>query len=238
MEPNNPGIPLDLGWVSSVRINLPSVQRRAATLGTKRTVKQQWQAAWLLRAVTCIDLTTLGGDDTNANVQRLCLKAAKPVRKDLLEAMDMDKAGITTGAVCVYPSRVEGAVKALKGFKADHIPVAAVATGFPSGQYSLKTRLEEIGLAISSGAKEIDIVINRQLALSNNWTVLYEEVKAMKKACGDIHMKAILAIGELGSMNNVYKASLVCMMAGADFIKTSTGKETTCNATLPVGKTN
>ncbi len=226
---------MDLGWIAETRINLPAVQRRAATLGTKRCVKQQWQAAWLIRAATCIDLTTLSGDDTEANVQRLCLKAARPIRPDILKAMDMHDKGITCGAVCVYPNRVSDAVNALKRFKAPQVPVAAVATGFPSGQYDLKTRLAEIRMAVSHGAKEIDIVINRQLALSHQWKKLYDEVKAMKQACGpDVHMKSILAIGELASMNNVYKASLVCMMAGSDFIKTSTGKEGV-NATLAVG---
>eukprot|EP00094_Tigriopus_californicus_P001055 TCALIF_01021-PA protein Name:"Similar to DERA Putative deoxyribose-phosphate aldolase (Homo sapiens)" AED:0.08 eAED:0.08 QI:0/0/0/1/1/1/3/0/327 len=233
--PTNPGIPLDERWIESVRVNLPAVQRRAATLGTKRTVKKQWQAAWMLRAVTCIDLTTLAGDDTQANVQRLCLKAAKPIRSDILAAMDMEQAQLTCGAVCVYPSRVPDAVAALKRFKAPHVPVAAVATGFPSGLYSLETRLREITLAIEAGAHEIDIVLNRQLVLNHRWAELYREVQQMKAACGPkIHMKTILAIGELGSMNNVYKASLVCMMAGADFIKTSTGKEA-LNANLPVG---
>jgi len=235
MAVHNPGTQLDLAWINSVRINLPAVKRRAETLGTKRTVKNQWQAAWLCRALTCIDLTTLSGDDTEANVQRLCLKAAKPLRKDILEAIGMEEVGLSVGAVCVYPSRVGDAVRWLEKFKASHIPVAAVATGFPSGQYSLATRLEEIKYAINEGAKEIDIVINRTLALQQKWTELYEEVKAMKSACGpDVHMKSILAIGELGSMNNVYKASLVCMMAGSDFIKTSTGKESV-NAILPVG---
>jgi len=233
-EPHNPGIELDLAWLETVKINLPAVLRRAATLGTRRTVKQQWQAAWLLRAVTCIDLTTLSGDDTETNVSRLCLKAARPVRRDILEAMDMAEAGVTTGAVCVYPNRVQECVQLLKKYKADNIPVAAVATGFPSGQYSLHTRLQEIRLAVEAGAREIDIVINRQLALENKWRELYEEVVAMKAACGSAHMKSILAIGELGSMNNVFKCSLVCMMAGSDFIKTSTGKEGV-NATLAVG---
>jgi len=234
-EPHNPGTKLDLAWLEQVSINLPAVQRRAATLGTRRTVKQQWQAAWLLKAVTCIDLTTLSGDDTETNVARLCLKAARPVRKDLMEAMDMVDEGITTGAVCVYPNRVAECVQLLKKYKAEQIPVAAVATGFPSGQYSLSTRLEEIKLAVAAGAREIDIVINRQLALEHRWEELYKEVVAMKEACGQkVHMKSILAIGELGSMNNVYKCSLVCMMAGSDFIKTSTGKEGV-NATLPVG---
>lgn len=233
-EPHNPGMALDLAWLETVRINLPAVLRRAASLGTRRTVKQQWQAAWLLRAVTCIDLTTLSGDDTETNVARLCLKAARPVRRDLLEAMDMAEAGLTTGAVCVYPNRVKECVQLLKKYKAENVPVAAVATGFPSGQYSLDTRLQEIRMAVEAGAREIDIVINRQLALEHQWQELYDEVVAMKAACGDAHMKSILAIGELGSMNNVYKCSLVCMMAGSDFIKTSTGKEGV-NATLAVG---
>jgi len=233
-EPHNPGMELDLAWLETVRINLPAVLRRAASLGTRRTVKQQWQAAWLLRAVTCIDLTTLSGDDTETNVARLCLKAARPVRRDLLEAMDMTEAGLTTGAVCVYPNRVKECVQLLKKYKAENVPVAAVATGFPSGQYSLDTRLQEIRMAVEAGAREIDIVINRQLALEHKWQELYDEVVAMKAACGHAHMKSILAIGELGSMNNVYKCSLVCMMAGSDFIKTSTGKEGV-NATLAVG---
>jgi len=184
--------------------------------------------------VTCIDLTTLSGDDTDANTSRLCLKAARPIRKDLLEAMDMADAGITTGAVCVYPSRVKECVQFLKRYKAENIPVAAVATGFPSGQFPLSTRLQEIKMAVDAGAREIDIVINRTLALEHKWEEMFNEVVAMKAACGSAHMKSILAIGELGSMNNVYKASLVCMMAGSDFIKTSTGKEGV-NATLAVG---
>ncbi|XP_045626078.2 deoxyribose-phosphate aldolase [Procambarus clarkii] len=233
MAVRNPGVGLDLAWVNSVQVNLPSVKRRAETLGTKRTVKKQWQAAWLLRAVTCIDLTTLSGDDTNANVQRLCHKAARPIRHDIIKAMGMEDAGITCGAVCVYPARVAGALKTLQKIGVD-IPVAAVATGFPSGQYHLKTRLEEIRLAVEDGAREIDIVISREMALLGNWKGLYDEVKVMREACGDAHMKVILAVGELGSLNNVYKASLVAMMAGADFIKTSTGKEGV-NAILPVG---
>ncbi|XP_068240711.1 deoxyribose-phosphate aldolase isoform X2 [Palaemon carinicauda] len=224
---------LDLAWVNSVRVNLPAVKRRAETLGTKRTVKKQWQAAWLLRAVTCIDLTTLSGDDTDANVERLCHKAAHPIRHDIIKALGMENAHITCGAVCVYPARVEGAVRTLKKLRSK-IPVAAVATGFPSGQYSLKTRIEEIKMTVEAGAKEIDIVINRQMALTGDWKGLYDELVAMREACGEAHLKAILAVGELGSMNNVYKASLVAMMAGADFIKTSTGKESV-NAILPVG---
>ncbi|XP_064628547.1 deoxyribose-phosphate aldolase-like [Lineus longissimus] len=232
MAARNPGCEFDPSWFETIQINLPAVRKRAAELGTRRTVKKQWQAAWLLRAVTCIDLTTLSGDDTAANVQRLCYKAKRPVRDDLLESCGMPD--ITVGAICVYPSRVADAVQFLKDAGVPHIPVASVATGFPSGQYPLKGRLEEIRQAVASGAAEIDIVINRDYALNGNWKGVYDEVKLMREACGEAHLKTILATGELGSMTNVYKASMVCMMAGADFIKTSTGKEGV-NAILPVG---
>jgi len=233
---NNPGIELDLEWIANVRCNLPAINRRAATLGTRRCVKKQWQAGWLCRAVTCIDLTTLAGDDTETNVQRLCLKAGNPIRKDILVGMGMEGEGLTVGAVCVYPSRVPDAVTALNKFGHPEIPVAAVATGFPSGQFPLETRLREIRMAVEAGATEIDIVINREMALKGDFRGIYSEIKAMKEACGgpQVHMKSILAVGELGTMDNVYKASLACMMAGSDFIKTSTGKEGV-NATLPVG---
>lgn len=147
--------------------------------------------------------------------------------------MEMDNEGITVGAVCVYPNRVADCVKYLKAANRPDIPVASVATGFPTGQVPLKTRLEEIKMAVADGAKEIDIVINRQFALEGNWRGVYDEVRMMRKACGEAHMKTILATGELGSMVNIYKASMACMMAGADFIKTSTGKEGV-NAILPV----
>lgn len=228
--PSNPGLPLDLVWVEQATVNLSAVQRRAATHKTRRSVKKAHQAAWLLRAVTCIDLTTLAGDDTEGNVKRLCAKAAHPVRPDLLEKL-VPGLQITTGAVCVYSACVPHAVKALKG---TGIPVAAVATGFPAGQTPLSTRLEEIRLAVKYGAEEIDIVVSRALVLQHDWEALYKETKQMKEACGSAHMKTILAIGECGTMDNVMKASLVTMMAGSDFIKTSTGKEGV-NATLEVG---
>lgn len=233
MSARNPGVGYDSSWFDNIHVNLPAVKRRAETLGTRRTVKKQWQAAWLLRAVTCIDLTTLAGDDTPSNVSRLCFKAAHPVGKDILKAMEMDNEGITVGAVCVYPNRVADCVKYLKAANRPDIPVASVATGFPTGQVPLKTRLEEIKMAVADGAKEIDIVINRQFALEGNWRGVYDEVRMMREACGEAHMKTILATGELGSMVNIYKASMACMMAGADFIKTSTGKEGV-NAILPV----
>jgi deoxyribose-phosphate aldolase len=216
-----------------LNINKSAVERRAATVGKRRSVKKEWQAAWLLRAVTCIDLTTLAGDDTPGNVQRLCAKARQPVRQDLLEAMGMENMGITTGAVCVYHNLIKDAKKALKG---STIPIAAVSTAFPAGLIPLEERLRQIKLSVAAGAKEIDIVIHRAQVLTGDWEGLYHEIKEMRQACGEAHMKTILATGELSTLTNIAKASHVCMMAGADFIKTSTGKESE-NATLPVSLT-
>ncbi|HET8852447.1 MAG TPA: deoxyribose-phosphate aldolase [Ktedonobacteraceae bacterium] len=227
----NPGIPLDLDWVREVHINRSAVERRAATLVTRRTVKKEWQAAWLLRAITCIDLTTLAGDDTPGNVLRLCAKARQPVRQELLESLGVGDLDLKVGAVCVYHNLVPVAVEALRG---SGIPVAAVSTGFPAGQNPFEQKLEEIAASIKAGATEIDIVISRAHVLTGNWQALYDEVRAFRAACGDVHMKTILATHELATLRNVGMASLVCMMAGADFIKTSTGKEPV-NATLPVG---
>jgi deoxyribose-phosphate aldolase len=216
-------------------VNRSAVERRAATLPGRRTVKQDWQAAWLLRAIECMDLTTLSGDDTPGTVRRLCSKARQPVRADLLEALGVPH--IHVGAVCVYHAFVATAVDALRnpdGWKGgSNIPVAAVSTGFPAGLNPLDLKLREIEASVADGAREIDIVISRQHALNGDWRALYDEVKAFRAACGDAHMKTILATGELGTLRNVLRASLVCMMAGADFIKTSTGKEPV-NATLPV----
>ncbi len=228
----NPGMPLNLDYVNNVHVNLSAVERRAATMTTRRSVKKEWQAAWLVKAITCIDLTTLSGDDTPDRVARLCAKARMPMRTDLAEALGLPTMP-TVGAVCVYPTMVAAAVKALRG---SNIPVASVATGFPAGLIPLKLRLSEIRYAVEEGAKEIDIVINRALVFSGDWQALYDEISAMREACGEAHMKAILATGELSSLRNVYRASWVAMMAGADFIKTSTGKEPV-NATLPVGLT-
>lgn len=218
-------------WFESVSVNRQAAEWRAASLPTRRTVKKEWQAAWLARAITCIDLTTLAGDDTAGRVQRLCAKARNPVRADLLEALDLQ--GLTVGAVCVYPTMVPHAVKALEG---SGIPVASVATGFPAGLTPLPLRLAEIRYAVEQGAQEIDIVITRELALTGQWQALYDEIRQMREACGPAHMKAILATGDLKTLTNVYKASMVAMQAGSDFIKTSTGKEEV-NATLPVSLT-
>lgn len=227
-EPRNPGMSLDLDLISALQANTSAIERRAATLPGRRSVKKEYQAAWLLRAVTMIDLTTLSGDDTPGRVRRLCAKARQPVRADLLEALGMGP--ITTGAICVYHDMVETAVSSLSG---SGIPVAAVSTGFPAGLSPFRLRVAEIGESVKAGAREIDIVISRRHVLTGNWQALYDEMRTFREACGDAHVKAILATGELGTLRNVARASWVCMMAGADFIKTSTGKEAV-NATLPV----
>jgi deoxyribose-phosphate aldolase len=227
----NPGTPLDLDLIRTIRVNRSAVERRAATLPKRRTVKKEWQAAWLLRAITCIDLTTLQGDDTPGNVVRLCAKARAPLRRDLVDALGVAPLGITVGAVCVYHALVSTAVQALEG---SGIPVAAVSTGFPAGLNPFPQRLQEVRASVEAGADEIDVVITRAHALTGDWLALYDEVCAFRDACGAARIKVILATGELATLTNVARASLVAMMAGADFIKTSTGKEPV-NATLPVG---
>lgn len=225
----NPGMDFTPGIINEVRVNRSAVERRAATIGKRRSIKKQHQAAWLLRAVSCIDLTTLAGDDTPGKVRRLCEKAKRPIRRDILEGLGVEDVGITTAAVCVYHNFIEIAVEALKG---TGIPVAAVSTGFPAGQIPLALKLAQVRESVRAGASEIDIVISRAKVLTGDWQGLYEEVSAYRKTCGKAHIKAILATGELATLRNVAKASWVCMMAGADFIKTSTGKESV-NATLP-----
>ena len=227
-EPRNDGTELDLDWVMAVQANTSAIERRAKTLPGRRSVKKDYQAAWLCKSISLMDLTTLSGDDSVGRVRRLCAKARQPVAQPLLDALGMD--GLTTGAVCVYHDMVATAVDALQG---TDIPVAAVSTGFPAGLSPLHLRLAEIGESVNAGAQEIDIVISRRHVLTGNWQALYDEMREMRAACGDAHVKAILATGELGTLRNVARASLVCMMAGADFIKTSTGKEPV-NATLPV----
>jgi len=224
----NPVMPLDFDWVSRVRVNRSAVQRRCATLSGRRTVKKQWQAAWLLRAMTCIDLTTLDGADTPGNVNRLCAKARLPLRPDIARSLEAED--LTVGAVCVYPALVREAVEALQG---SDIPVASVAAGFPDGLTPLETRIAEVERAREAGAQEIDIVIRRGLVLAGDWQELYDEIHLFREAAGDAHLKTILGTGNLVSFSNVARASLVAMMAGADFIKTSTGKEGV-NANLPV----
>ena len=229
-DQRNPGTPLDLDWVDAVQVNRSAVERRCSSLTKRRSIKKEWQAAWLLKAIRCMDLTTLSSDDTPDRVRRLCSKALRPLKQELTNDLGITSLNLTVGAVCVYHALVETAAKALKG---SNIPVAAVSTGFPHGLSPLPRRIEEIRDSVSAGALEIDIVITRAHVFSGNWEALYQEIKSFREACGDSHLKTILGTGELGSLRNVAKASLVCMMAGADFIKTSTGKEPQ-NATLPV----
>jgi len=229
-RPRNAGAPLDPSWFESVGVNASAVERRATSLTARRSVKKEYQAAWLVQALTCIDLTTLAGDDTPGRVRRLCAKARRPLSEDLLAALELSDAPPAVGAVCVYPTMVGPAVEALAG---SGIPVASVAAGFPAGLTPLPLRLAEIAYAVERGAEEIDIVITRAHVLNRDWAALYAEVKAMRAACGAAHLKTILATGDLKTLRNVYAASMVAMQAGADFIKTSTGKEDV-NATLPV----
>lgn len=231
IHPRNPGVPLDPSWFERIAVNTPAAEARAAILTTRRSLKKTYQAAWLVNAVRCMDLTTLAGDDTPARVARLCAKARAPLAPHILEGLGLE--GLTTGAICVYPTMVGAAVRALEG---SGIPVASVATGFPAGLMPLSLRLAEIEYAVAEGAAEIDIVITRAHVLQGNWQALYDEIAAMRAACGPAHMKAILATGDLKTLRNVYMASMVAMQAGADFIKTSTGKEGV-NATLPVSLT-
>ncbi|MBE7734222.1 deoxyribose-phosphate aldolase [Devosia faecipullorum] len=218
----NPGFPLDLDWVERVRMNRSALERRAGTIGARRTVKKEYQLAWLLKAITLIDLTTLNSDDTDGRVERLCAKARNPLRADIREKLGLASRRILPGAVCVYHSFVRTAVDALDG---SGIPVAAVSTGFPHGLAPVETKIAEIEASVKAGAREIDIVIERGMVLRGDWQALYDQVKAFRKACGEAHIKTILGTGELATQTNIAKASLVCMLAGADFIKTSTGKE-------------
>ena len=226
----NPGTPFELDKIAAIKINRSAVERRAGQFGKRRTVKKDWQAAWLLKAITMIDLTTLAGDDTLSNVHRLCAKARQPVLPATLKALGVEDLNIQTGAVCVYHNLIHQAQKDLEG---TDINIAAVSTGFPAGQIPLEFKLNEIRASVEAGANEIDIVISRALVLTGQWEALYDEVKACREACGEAHLKVILATGELSTLTNVAKASMVSMMAGADFIKTSTGKETV-NATMEV----
>jgi deoxyribose-phosphate aldolase len=226
----NSGIPLDLNWIQEVRVNTSAVERRTQSQVARRTVKKEWQAAWLLRAISCMDLTTLSGDDTDERVRRLCAKGRHPIQQELAEKLGIEKLGLTVAAICVYHTFVETALQALEG---SGIHVAAVSTGFPAGLSPLTERVAEIRRSAEAGAHEIDVVITRGHVFGGRWQALYDEIAAFKQACGGAHMKVILGTGDLLTLRNVERASFVAMMAGADFIKTSTGKEPT-NATLPV----
>jgi deoxyribose-phosphate aldolase len=227
----NRGIPLNLDRVAAVRVNTSAVERRAQTHTARRSVKKDWQAAWLLRALACMDLTTLSGDDSEERVRRLCAKARQPLQQEIVEKLGIESLHLTVAAVCVYHAFVETAVRSLEGSK---IKVAAVSTGFPAGLSPFAERVAEIRRSVEAGADEIDVVITRAHVFGAKWQALYDEVATFKQACGRSHLKVILGTGDLMTLRNVARASFVAMMAGADFIKTSTGKEAV-NATLPVG---
>jgi deoxyribose-phosphate aldolase len=226
----NSGIPLDLNWIQEIRVNTSAVERRTETQVARRTVKKDWQAAWLLRAISCMDLTTLSGDDTDERVRRLCAKARRPIQQDLVQKLGVGELGVKVAAVCIYHIFIETALHALEG---SGIRVAAVSTGFPAGLSPLAERVAEIRRSVEAGANEIDVVITRAHVFGGRWQALYDEIAAFKQACAGCHMKVILGSGDLLTLRNVARASFIAMMAGADFIKTSTGKEAT-NATLPV----
>lgn len=227
---SNSGMPLDLNWVREIQVNTSAVERRAQSQTARRTVKKDWQAAWLLRAITCMDLTTLSGDDTDERVRRLCAKGRQPLQHDLVEKLGIEPLNVQVAAICVYHTFIETALRALEG---SGIHVAAVSTGFPAGLSPMSERVAEIRRSVEAGAHEIDVVITRAYVFGGRWQALYDEIATFKQACGAAHMKVILGTGDLVTLRNVARASVVAMMAGADFIKTSTGKEAV-NATLPV----
>src|SRR5580693_3153942 len=228
---SNQGMPINLDWVKQVRVNTSAVERSQQRHVARRTVKKDWQAAWLLRAITCMDLTTLSGDDTDERVRRLCAKARQPIQRELVKRLGIEDLNVQVAAVCVYHRFVETARRALEG---SGVRVAAVSTGFPAGLSPLAERVNEIRRSVEAGADEIDVVITRAHVFAAKWQALYDEIAAFKQACGPAHLKVILGTGDLLTLRNVGRASQVAMMAGADFIKTSTGKEPV-NATLPVG---
>jgi len=230
LQPNR-GIVLNLDWIEQVRINRSAVERRAQTLVSRRAVKKQWQVAWLLRSISCMDLTTLAGDDTNERVRRLCAKARQPIQHEMVKRLGIEELDLKVAAVCVYHTFIQTALRALEG---SGIHVAAVSTGFPAGLSPLEERVAEIRRSVEAGAHEIDVVITRAHVFAGKWRELYDEVALFKATCGPVPMKVILGTGDLLTLRNVARASTVAMMAGADFIKTSTGKEAV-NATLPVG---
>jgi len=198
-----------------------ALEARAGELG-KRSIKKDSKLFALDLAIRCMDLTTLEGADTPGKVAALCSKALRP---------DPTDAHIpSVAAVCVYPNLVPTAVERVRG---SSVKVASVATAFPSGQSPLEAKLDEVRWVVEQGADEVDMVIDRGAFLSGRYAKVYDEIVRVKEACGDVHLKVILETGELGTYDNVRRASLLAMAAGADFIKTSTGKLPSA-ATLPV----
>ncbi|OQW48908.1 MAG: 2-deoxyribose-5-phosphate aldolase [Proteobacteria bacterium SG_bin7] len=217
---------------SSPRVDEVGASERA-NFFTKRSIKKESKLKLLYLALEMVDLTTLEGSDTVGKVNQMCAKAIHPAPPMLFS--EMSKAPNfrdlpSVAAVCVYPSMVATALKALRGTK---IQIASVATSFPSGQVPLNTKLLDVKVAVDAGATEIDMVINRGAFLSGNYQQVFDEIAATKEACGKAHLKVILETGELGTLDKVRLASDIAISAGGDFIKTSTGKVQPA-ATLPV----
>ncbi|GLZ76567.1 2-deoxyribose-5-phosphate aldolase [Actinorhabdospora filicis] len=212
--------------LSTLLAGLPGVdqvgaEQRAASLAT-RSIKTSAKAWAIDLSIRMVDLTTLEGADTPGKVRTLCAKAIRPEPSD--------PTCPSTAAICVYPSMVPVAAAALKG---SGVHLASVATAFPSGQAPLQVKLDDTRAAVEAGADEIDMVISRGAFLAGDYQHVFDEIVAIKEACGKAHLKVILETGELGTYDNVRKASWLAMRAGADFIKTSTGKVAPA-ATLPV----
>lgn len=227
----NPGIPFDLGWIRRFAVSEEKVRKRAETAGELRLPGDDSREEELLRILASIDLTTLSGDDTAATVRRLCRTARSPLSGVLKKELGPGPGATHVAAVCVFPAFVPAALEALQG---TGIPVATVAAGFPHGLSTLSQRVGEVVGAAEAGAQEIDVVIRREWALTGDWARLYHEIREFRQAAGAAGLKVILATGELQTLSQVGRAALTSLMAGADFVKTSTGKEKV-NATLPVG---
>jgi deoxyribose-phosphate aldolase len=205
----------------SPRIDHVGVEERASRF-TKRSIKKETKVNGLLLALNMIDLTTLEGKDTEGKVKQMCYKA--------MHLMDTYPGLPTVAAVCVYPNMVKTAKKAVEG---SGIKVASVATGFPAGQVPMSAKLNDTRFAVAQGADEIDMVISRGKFLQGEYDFVFDEIAAIKEACGEARLKVILETGELITYDKVRRASDIAMYAGADFIKTSTGKVTPA-ATMPV----
>lgn len=210
-----------LDGARSVTIDQVGAELRAASM-TRRSIKREAKLWGLDLAIRTMDLTTLEGADTPGKVRALCAKAIRPD--------PLDPAIPSVAAVCVYPNMVPVAHAELAG---SGVQVASVATGFPAGQVPFSAKLDDVAAAVEAGADEIDMVIDRGAFLCGDLAAVFEEVKRIREACGDAHLKVILETGELGTLDNVRAASWISMLAGADFIKTSTGKIGAA-ATLPV----
>jgi len=227
----NPGISFPRVPLEALVADDGEVERRASELASSAAADTPPRVERLLLALRCMDLTTLSDDDTDERVRQLCTKAMRPLDADVVVALGGAARGARVGAVCVFHQFVPAAVEALVG---SGIPVAAVAGGFPIGYEEPERRAEQIRAAVLAGASEIDVVITRAFVRDGRWNDLFDEVRGMRAASGDARLKVILATGDLATLTDVTRAAWVAMAAGADFIKTSTGRERV-NATIPAG---